>query len=281
MRNEKGSVSVIVALSMVVLCGMAAFAVDYGFLQAKKSQLQTAADLACLAGASSILGSGDDLDEIKAITLEYGQNNLTDQDSPNVALTTQDVAFYKDGQVVVQDPDSVEVTVGRESGRGNPVELFLAPVLGTETSDVTATARASLFCASGSSCLKPFSPPAKFTWDDTCEDKKSKYYDNGAYDFDSECESESVVTLGYDDSDVGSSIIVKSPPNGGLQHGNFFAVTYPPDGKEGELKEDRGANDYEDNIKSCNGSNTVPVEVGDILTSEPGSMSGKTKSGIE
>jgi Flp pilus assembly protein TadG len=49
--GQRGSVSVVVALSLVVLLGFAALAVDYGYLAFSQRRLQSATDAAALAGA--------------------------------------------------------------------------------------------------------------------------------------------------------------------------------------------------------------------------------------
>ena len=56
-RRENGSVLVIVAISLSVLLGMTALAVDFGKLASTKQSLQNAVDAAALAGAQD-LGSG-------------------------------------------------------------------------------------------------------------------------------------------------------------------------------------------------------------------------------
>lgn len=48
-RDERGAITIIVAMSMVVLCVMAAFVVDFGQAYANKNQAQVAADAAALA----------------------------------------------------------------------------------------------------------------------------------------------------------------------------------------------------------------------------------------
>jgi uncharacterized membrane protein len=49
--NQRGAVTVVVAVSMVVLLGFAALAVDYGYLAYSQRRLQSATDAAALAGA--------------------------------------------------------------------------------------------------------------------------------------------------------------------------------------------------------------------------------------
>jgi len=49
--NNKGVTAVVVALLMIVFLGIAALAVDIGYLKVSRSELQRAADAAALAGA--------------------------------------------------------------------------------------------------------------------------------------------------------------------------------------------------------------------------------------
>jgi Putative Flp pilus-assembly TadE/G-like len=56
MRDEQGSVAVIVALGLTVLLGVAALAVDLGLTWAVRAEAQTAADAAALAGAARLPG---------------------------------------------------------------------------------------------------------------------------------------------------------------------------------------------------------------------------------
>ncbi len=58
-KNEKGFSLVLLALSLVVLMGMAAMAIDIGHLYQVKNQLQVAADAAALAGAENLDGTTD------------------------------------------------------------------------------------------------------------------------------------------------------------------------------------------------------------------------------
>lgn len=53
-RDEKGSMTVIIALLMVVLVGFSSLVIDYGNLVSHKRQLQNAVDAACLAAAQEL-----------------------------------------------------------------------------------------------------------------------------------------------------------------------------------------------------------------------------------
>ncbi len=58
-KNEKGFSLVMLALSITVLLGMAALAIDVAHLYEVKNQLQVAADAAALAGAADLDGTAD------------------------------------------------------------------------------------------------------------------------------------------------------------------------------------------------------------------------------
>ena len=73
LRQDGGTVIPLVALSIVVLLGMAAFAVDLGLLYGERRQAQTAADASALAGALAMSGG-----ESAAVTdaMELARRNL-------------------------------------------------------------------------------------------------------------------------------------------------------------------------------------------------------------
>ncbi|EFL52172.1 Protein of unknown function DUF2134, membrane [Solidesulfovibrio fructosivorans JJ]] len=267
---QAGSVAVIVALSMIVLAGFATLAVDYGFLEYKRSQLQNAADAAALAGASVLVQYGANQEAVTDTAVLYGQANLNDSDSKEMAIRNSDVTY--------PDAVSVRATVGRTQERGNPVEMFLGRILGWNTQDIAATGVAALFCSKSSKCLKPWSPPAKFTWKDDCDADK-KYYNNNQLDAGSVCEMNSVEVQGYDNNDVGTPIILKfGDPSGTVTPGHYQPVDYPPASSGTPMT---GGDAYRDNIAGCTGSNDGIVNTGDELQVEPGDMVGPTKQGLK
>ena len=48
--EQKGAVAIMVAVSFIVLLGMAAFVIDFGYSWATTNELQNAADAGALAG---------------------------------------------------------------------------------------------------------------------------------------------------------------------------------------------------------------------------------------
>lgn len=74
-NEDSGAIAVLFALSLVVLIGLAALAVDVGYWYASKRQLQTAADAAALAGAQD-LAKGKTNAEIWASADDYAHRNF-------------------------------------------------------------------------------------------------------------------------------------------------------------------------------------------------------------
>ncbi len=268
-RGQQGSVAVLVALSMVVLAGLATLAVDYGFLEYKRSQLQNAADAAALAGANVLVQYGDDQDQVTETAVTFGQANLSDSDSKDLAMRNSDVSY--------PNAASVRATVGRTNERGNPVDMFLGRIVGWNTQDITASGTASLYCSSGTKCLKPWSPPAKFTWDDSCDDNK-KYKDNGQLDAASTCEMDSVEVQGYTNTDVGTEILLKFGDSTDVVTPSHYQPVDYPAVNNGSPK--TGADEYRTNIAGCTGSSNTRVSVGDELQVETGNMVGPTQQGL-
>jgi len=86
--NKHGTVFVLVAFLLTVLIGVAALAVDIGYVAITRNQVQNAADAAALAGAGK-LGliyiaqtwplslNSTQADEIKTVAITVGQENET------------------------------------------------------------------------------------------------------------------------------------------------------------------------------------------------------------
>jgi Flp pilus assembly protein TadG len=116
--GERGATAVIFALLLVPMLGFAAIAVDVGALYAERARLQVAADAAAIAVAQ-----------------DCSRGNCGD-----MLATAQSLVTANDGEgtaahpVLSSDPLSVSVT------GSTPKEHWFAPVLGYESTAVSATA---------------------------------------------------------------------------------------------------------------------------------------------
>lgn len=143
-RQERGVASVMVALGMTALLGLAALAIDIGQIHLKRGALQTAADTGALAGANSMMSEGHEFDKIRSIVTNYATRNMVADDKPSLALTNADIVFMNDGVPTEINPNQVEVTVTLSAQRGNPLNLYFGRVLGIDTVDVQVVARRAL-----------------------------------------------------------------------------------------------------------------------------------------
>lgn len=276
-KGQRGTASVLVGLTVMVIMGLCAFAIDFGQAYLKRGALQTAADSGALAGANSLLSEGQDFTDLRAIVTNYVTKNLVPDDQPTVALTNADIVFMKDGVPSTDNPNQVEVTVTLSEERGNPLKLYFGKLLGVPTMDVRAVARAGIVGICSSKCVKPFVVPTKFEWDDMA-DPGTSYYNNGEMDVDSAAEVASVNILGYTQEDVGTQIIIKpGDPKLTIVPGQYNLVDLPPVNKGSPIT---GADAVRENIAGCTGSNSLmPVGPGDELQLEPGNSAGPVKQG--
>ncbi len=197
--------SLIVAFSLALLAGFASLTVDYAFLRYTMNRLQKAAEDSALAGAASLVPLGVNVHAVRDTAVRTGQAVLDRDDAPELAVRASDVLFLQEGAMGGTSPDQVEVTAGRTTARGNPVRLFLGGIMGQPFADVSANARAGLFCAGSSRDVAPLAIPERFAWDDGC-DPDQRLRDNGVCDAQSPCETASLQVLGYGERDVGESI---------------------------------------------------------------------------
>ena len=119
-QEEKGAVLILVALLMVFLLGMTAFAVDIGDMYTVRRNMVNSADAAALAGAKELALGGSE-EEAIAVATTFAQNNGADL-IRNIDVESRTI-----------DGESFQVVVA-EVGRN--VEHYFAPVIGITDSDV-------------------------------------------------------------------------------------------------------------------------------------------------
>ena len=127
--NERGAVSVITAIIMVVLLGFAAIAIDVRMMYSERAQLQNGADSAALAVANDCAKGDCGLYTTKAGALA----NLNAVDGK-----------AKINSVTFPTPGTVKVNVSSRNASGdNFIRLAFANIFGVSTTTVGATATAS------------------------------------------------------------------------------------------------------------------------------------------
>ena len=131
LAGERGAVAVVAVLLLVPLLGFTALAVDIGALYAERARLQTAADAAALAVARDCArGSCGD-----------PQATATELVEANVGAASADEPELGAGSVTV-------------TGR-TPAEHWFAPVLGYDSTEVSATATVAWGAPGGGTAALP------------------------------------------------------------------------------------------------------------------------------
>jgi Flp pilus assembly protein TadG len=156
-KFQKGSVSVLVALTLPVLVGAGALAVDLAYLHVVRIELQNDADAAALAGARKLYTQG-------ASALNWSAAAATASNA--IALNRAAGHALADGQVQTgywdttqaatglqglpmtpgpNDAPAVQVSLGKSEGQNQgPVRTFLASIWGVYAKPIRVTAVAGV-----------------------------------------------------------------------------------------------------------------------------------------
>jgi Flp pilus assembly protein TadG len=138
LHGERGATAVVFALLLVPMLGFAAIAVDIGALYAERARLQVGADAAAIAVAQDCSrGNCGDM-------LATAQALITANDTEGTAARP----------VLSSDPLSVTVAGGM------PKEHWFAPVIGHDSTRVSATATVGWGSPSGGTAVLPLT----FSW---------------------------------------------------------------------------------------------------------------------
>jgi Flp pilus assembly protein TadG len=156
-KSQKGAVSVLVALTLPVLIGVGALAVDLAYLHVVRNELQNDADAAALAGARKLYTNGGSAlnwegaasTASRAIALNRAAGDgLSDGlvqtgywDTSQTATGLQDLPMIPSAN----DAPAVQVTVGKSENQNKaPVRTFLASIWGVYAKPIQVTAVAGV-----------------------------------------------------------------------------------------------------------------------------------------
>ena len=193
-RSRSGQVSVLFAISLIVVAAMCVFIIDFGLIYVSYAQLQNAVDAAALAGASELVGVVDEgikeTARSEAVALaaenEVAGDPLTLHPTNDVEFgyfRESDKTFIPESEFVAGDVvDSIRVRGRRNEDADcadGPVPLFFGPVFDWDTqsfNNVTAVGtqprRYVVFALdrSGSMCYDTeditykWSPQSDYSW---------------------------------------------------------------------------------------------------------------------
>ena len=141
LRDRDGAIAAVSAVSLVVILGMGAFAIDMSYAYSERNLLQVTASAAALAAAPQL----PNLSETTEMAVEYAEENMPSE-THGMVLDNSDVVLGNWDTVTEtwapgESPfNAVKVTARRSSVNGNRLELFLAPILGLGSLDMEASA---------------------------------------------------------------------------------------------------------------------------------------------
>ncbi len=305
-RSERGAVLIHVGVALIGLLGFCALSVDYGIMWTARRQAQNSADAAALAGAVSLaFVDRTDTNRARMAAKAAGEANEVWGQAPNIDPQA-DITIGPCPPGITNSLDlCVRADVYRNQQR-DPLPTFFARILNIFDQGVRATATARVLVGNSASCMRPWALTDKWydlvdtdnpieatpTW--TLEDRYERYYQNGPNrgqlmpgpvdcyraaltnfqgPYMNSCPDSVGVTSFQVPQDVGTRVRMKSGnPNQALTAGWFFPIDLPR--ANGPIS---GGDRYRENIATCN---SLPVNIGDLLWTEPGNMIGPTNQGV-
>jgi type II secretory pathway pseudopilin PulG len=162
--NESGATAVLVTVVIVVLIGIAAMAVDVGYVMATKNELQNVADAAALAATRQlgVIYSGLPYEQQANYTLDATDRTKIENAATDVAQKNKAGGkniYIPVGEIEIgtwdqnrnprfiaetNKPDAVRVGARRDDVANGPITSFFAVIFGRDNFSVSADATAAL-----------------------------------------------------------------------------------------------------------------------------------------
>jgi Flp pilus assembly protein TadG len=174
--SRRGAIAPLTAIFLIFLLGMLAFSMDMSWICLSQSELQNVADAAALAGAQQLAQSyasynlpnqtSSNQHSILSASVSSAQSSAKSYAGYNgaggvssLSLLDGDISIgYTDANGKFSSysnggsfPNTVKVTMRRDSSANNPLTLFFAPVLGMKNLSLTASATATVYTGTVSS----------------------------------------------------------------------------------------------------------------------------------
>ncbi|HEY7465475.1 MAG TPA: Tad domain-containing protein [Dehalococcoidia bacterium] len=148
-RKQGGQMLVMAGISLVVVVGFAALAIDVGLWLHQRTKLQADADAMALAGAQLLCGSGTCQTEVEDLARSYGPKNSIQNVEIEFVRTSSDCGGNPN-PIGLQPHQYVAVEVKRTQ------PTFLASVLGITNTEIRACAVAAKYGLGGTPGVRPF-----------------------------------------------------------------------------------------------------------------------------
>lgn len=264
-NKQKGAVLVLVTVALFVLLGFTALALDGGYLLLNKTRVQDAVDSAALSGAKTLSKKAADI-KVDRLT-----------DAENAVYTTLQTIFTGDGfnQVDIDTNNIAAATIIEFSHKAVPFVV---------TND--STARYIRVQLNTVPVNQFFSQLMVNNWQVSSAavagpEKGGKPQEQQVIPLLLCSKDTNAPYHGFtpsDKDDRGDVIVVKTNHHNQapVGPGNFLALALD---RDGDGSSDNGADDFAKALSGDLNVNSV-IKAGDVLTSEPGNMVGKTSEGL-
>ncbi len=272
-RAEEGTVAIIVAILLVVLLGFAALAIDMSHGYATQTELQVTASAGALAGAGQITDANedgvDDTNQYRRGAVEFVYRNMAPLTHGNLVqavcgaydpvsgtgtggnecsdvklgnwdpgtriFTAWDAAGF---DPATMDLDAVRVRAHRSQANGNPLRLYIAPVLGYTEMDIDVSAIAWAAGQNELDCYRQgiiAGGLVDMDSDNTYTDALCVYGDEGVKYQTGNCFQGPDEACGEGYQDPGTQVMVPDPslwdegggPNPGMEDAKAYGVKEP------------------------------------------------------
>lgn len=268
LADEKGMSLVFAGVGFMAFFAATTLAIDVGQFMAARSQAQSSADAAALAGATAfVYESFDDRTAggpaVQSAINTAKRNKVLGGD---VSIDPADVTFPigSGGQY-----DRVQVWVRRLN-----VPTLIGNLFNVSTFDAVATATAEAAPANAMTCVKPFTIPDKWI-----ENSSPPWTINSTFDrYDNKgnvipsadvYRPPDATYQTWTEADAGTLFYLRAGTGNNIEPTMYYSWKMP-----GSI----GGDYYSDNIANCNAS-VIPMGV--QMTQEPGAMEGPTIHGME
>jgi Flp pilus assembly protein TadG len=174
-RGERGAAAVLTAILIVVLVMFLAMVINTGHMHLIRSELQNATDAAALAAAKELNGLQTGIDQAGTQAYNYAAAHETDKGLPVTIEQASDVIFGHWNDTLPRDSafqpitardaaslawiNAVMVQAGRETARGNAMDVDAAGLFSQSTVDVRANSVAVLGGPCSEGCAIPIAFP--------------------------------------------------------------------------------------------------------------------------
>ncbi len=287
----------LLVVSLLVLLGVSALAIDLGIAYVARSEAQRAADGAALAGARRFLTSGFLMGVVPQSTAESMARDEA------IAVAAENTVGGDPAQVLAGDvtfdmsnPSNPRITVvvQRTTARGNALPTLFARAFGVAEANISAVATAEAFTPSGggppvgTGCVKPWILP-------NCDPNHTGPTENPncpGQAFFVDPATGDVLNPGAVGGGgvIGMQLLIKPGlPNESPAPGQFYPIQIPP-GSEPALcpecaqtpggSEGPGGALYRHNIACCNTNQFVCGQEADV-DEQTGNMVGPTNQGVQ